>query len=151
MTLRMKRLLLWLIILDIALYQLLPLEVYGWGARYFIYSFIWISVFIIALALLPSKKSTGRTVYIVAGSLFYALLTCILAFVFFLFCRWSKHAVLYTSKTNSSLKIVCRTYDCYGTAEDCRKFKQRELLPNIYWLTDFSDKPVDSAVWKKNP
>ena len=141
----------YLLIIDIVLYLLLPLEVYGIESRYIVYPLIWVSIFVIGINLLPRKKSIGKLVLLIIGTLFYLLITCVFAFVFFLFCRWANHGELYKSKKHDSLRIICKTYDCYGTAEPCRLFKQRELFKRIYWITQFNENKVDTAVWEKIP
>lgn len=146
---RKYKLLFWAIIADILLYQLLPLHIFGIAARQFVYPFIWLSFLLAGMCMLPTKKSFERNFLVVAGSLIYGFLTLILAFVFYLFCGWGSHGTFYTNRKNPSLKLVCLTYECYGTADPCQLYKQHELLPRVYWVTEFKEQPIDTTVWKK--
>ena len=83
------------------------------------------------------------------GTVIYYLVTFLLAFSFFFFCRWGSHGAIYQNKGNAYVKIICKTYDCYGTSEGCRLFKQREILAHVYWVTMFDDTKVDTAIWEE--
>ena len=143
--------LLYLALTDVILYLFLPLEIYDVSSRYIVYTLIWISFFIFFLNLFPSQNSFGKTILPVIGTIIYVLITLLFAFVFFLFCGWHNYGAMYQNKKHDSVKIICKTYDCYGTAEGCRLFKQQQILPHVYWVTKFKDKEVDTNVWERIP
>ena len=74
-----------------------------------------------------------------------------LSYLFSLFCAWSDDLLLYKNKKNKSLLIVCRTYDCYGTDEDCHLYKVKKITKHIKWVTKFEEKKVDSTKWNHVP
>lgn len=140
-----------IILIDFALYLLLPLEFGKFQSRNIIYPLIWISIAFFAKQFIPQKKSTSKRVLVTLGLLGYIFLTCIMAFGFFIFCGLFNYGTLYKNKFEHSLKLVCKSYECYGTAGDCDLYKRRELLPNVFWVTKFTDSKVDSTLWVKIP
>ncbi len=138
----------YLAIINVVLYLLLPLEIYGFQSRYIVYPFIWISLSIVGFNFFPPVRSFVDRIFMAFGMVIYLIITSIFAFVFFAFCRWSDHGVRYSNKEQISLKLICRTYDCYGTTDDCRLYKQRRLLGDIYWITEFEESTADTAVWE---
>lgn len=142
---------LYLITVDILLYLLLPLEVYSFQSRYIIYPLIWISLSVIVLNFFPRGKSIEEIILLIIGAVIYLTITCLFAFVFFLFCGWLNYGAVYKNKKHDSLKIICKTYDCYGTADDYRLYKQQELFSHVFWVTKFNDDKVDTTVWERLP
>lgn len=131
---------------DILLFFLRPLEIYGFATRNFIYPFIAINFFVICAVLLYQERN-------IISLALVTLIFLVFSFVFVIFnfglCRWGKHGDIYKNKNNVSLKLICKTFDCYGTAEDCRLYKQRELFKDVYWITKFEYENVDSTIWQR--
>lgn len=113
-----------------------------------VYPLIWISIPFILKYFLP--ESSLKISHVLIASLVY---TAIISFYLFfsVFCAWSKDLLLYKNKKDKSTLIVCRTYDCYGTAEDCRLFNVKKLTSHIKWVTKFKEEIVDSTKWDKIP
>lgn len=140
-----------ILLIDFVLYLLLPLEFGKFQSRNIIYPLIWISIAIIIEESTSQKKSSSKRISAALGFLVYLFLSCIMAFWFFMFCGWFNYGTLYENKSEHSLKLVCKSYECYGTAGDCELYKRRELLPKIFWVTKFAEVTVDSTIWKKVP
>jgi hypothetical protein len=132
----------------ILLYFLHPLEYGNFKMKTVIYLFIWISIAVIVINVLPKRRSLMKTLGVSIGVLVYFFATCFFGFSF-LFCRWENHGIIYINKSDNSIKIICRTYDCYGTAEGCELFKARQLTKHIKWVTEFNDDPVDTTKWRR--
>jgi hypothetical protein len=139
------------LLIDFVLYLLLPLEFGKFQSRNIIYPLLWISIAIIAEQFIPQKKSTSIKIFVTLGVIGYLLISCIMAFGFFMFCGWFNYGAVYKNKAEHSLKLVCKSYECYGTAGDCDLYKRRELLPKIFWVTKFTEAKVDSTIWEKIP
>jgi hypothetical protein len=139
-----------IILVDIFLYLLLPLKFGNLESRYIICPLVWISVGIIGKEIIPKNKSILKTILVLLGIAGYILMTCLFIFFFFLFCTSVNYGTVYQNKNEHSLKLVCRSYECYGTSDDCDLYEERELLPNIYWVTKFTDK-IDPKVWTDTP
>jgi len=58
---------------------------------------------------------------------------------------------MYKNKEDKSILIVCRRFDCYGTAEDCRLFKIKKLTNHLKWVTKFEEAKVDITKWDDVP
>lgn len=136
---------LYILITDCFLYLMLPLEIYDHDSKQFVYPLIWLSFFItIAIATIKA-----RSYFLLAfATLIFIVSSCFFYFTFFLFCRWGNHGDVFVSKENDSVKLICKTYDCYGTDEDCRLYKKRILFEHVSWVTSYPDKNVDTTVWR---
>ncbi len=137
----------YILLLDIILYLILPLKIHDVESRDIVYPLIWLSFFILG-AIFSTQESNPISLTIL--TIGYFLITCVLAFLFFGFCRWSNYGELYKNKKHDSLSLICKTFDCYGTSEDCKIYKQRKLLENVYWITKFDEK-IDTTIWQKAP
>ncbi len=130
------------------LYLLTYIEYNNFKLSRIAYPLIWISIPITLRYILVKENVSIRTfiigiVVFIFISIFYLL--------FSVFCAWSNDSTLYISKSNESITLVCRTYDCYGTAEDCRLYQVTKLKSKFKWVTKFEEKIVDSKKWQKVP
>lgn len=132
------------LIFFILLFASLPMEYDDIKARTFIYPIMWIGAGYIVFKIFPKKSLTKSSLLIALGivGLFY-ILTQVTGF-----CAWGHHGTLYVNKKDKSIKIICRTYDCFGTAEGCRLFKERRLTQHIKWVTSLDENPVDTTKWQ---
>jgi hypothetical protein len=131
----------------LVLFISLPLEYDNIKAKTFIYPIMWIGVSYIVFRAFPENSQTRSISLIFLGiiGLFYTI-THIVGF-----CGWSKHGTLYINKRDKSIRIICRTYDCLGTAEGCRLFEVRRITDHIKWVTSFDEKPIDTSKWQDVP
>jgi hypothetical protein len=134
------------LIFSLVLFIFLPLEYDNIKAKTFIYPIMWISLGYIVFKAFPGKSYTQRILLMLLGiiGLFYTF-THVIGF-----CGWIKHGTLYVNKRDKSIRIICRTYDCLGTAEGCRLFEQRIITEHIKWVTNFDEKPIDTT-WQSVP
>jgi hypothetical protein len=130
------------------LYLLTNIEYDNFKLSGIVYPLIWISLPIILRYILVKEK-ISRGTYLI-GIVVFIFIT-IFHLLSSIFCAWSNHSALYKSKSNESITIVCRTYDCYGTAEDCRLYEVIKLTTHFKWVTKFNEKIVDSTKWEKVP
>ena len=110
----------------------------------FVYPLIWISFPFILKYL--SLNSSFRITHILIASVVYIVILCF-SFLFGVFCAWSSDGILYKNKKDKSILIVCRRYDCYGTAEDCRLYKVKKLTEHLKWVKKFQEEKVDKIKW----
>jgi hypothetical protein len=136
-----------ILLADSLLYFLLPLKVYQYESAYVIYPIWWLSVF----AIIIIGRWGGTFIEILVFVFIFLMVSFFFTFLNFFFCGWNDHGILYINKTNHSLRIRCKTFDCYGTSENCRFFKERILLKNIYWVTEFNKNKIDTTVWQEVP
>ena len=129
------------------LFLFLPLEYDNIKAKTFIYPIIWISMGYIVFKAFPKKSLTKSSLLMSLGviGLLY-IFTHVIGF-----CAWIKHGTLYINKRDKSIRIICRTYDCLGTAEDCQLFEERRISQHIKWVTSFDKKPIDTSKWQSVP
>jgi len=134
----------------IVLYFLTSLEFDGFKAKTVIYPVLWIVIGVLGFKYFKTLRGTdaairksllglGLAVYIL-GTLFLGL--------GFLLCAESDHGVIFTNKKDKSLSLVCRTYDCYLTADRCKIYQVRTLTEHIKWVTRFSENRVDTSEWQ---
>ena len=129
------------------LFLFLPLEYDNIKAKTFIYPIMWISLGYIVFKAFPGKSYTKRILLMLLGiiGLFYIFIHVIG------FCGWIQYGTLYVNKRDKSIRIICRTYGCFGTAEGCRFFEQRRITEHIKWVTSFDEKPIDTTKWQSVP
>jgi hypothetical protein len=129
------------------LFIFLPLEYDNIQAKTFIYPIMWIGMGYIVFKAFPGKSPTKSILLMLLGiiGLFYTFTHAIG------FCAWIKHGTYYINKRDKSIRIICRTYDCYGTAEGCRLFEVRRITEHIKWVTSFDEKPIDTIKWQSVP
>ena len=135
----------------IVLYFLTSLEFDGFKAKTIIYPILWISIGVLGYwyyDFLRGSNSAIRKSILGLGFAFYLLGTLFLG-LGFLFCAESDHGVIFTNKKDKSLSLVCRTYDCYLTADRCQIYQVRKLTEHIKWVTRFSENPVDTSEWQR--
>jgi hypothetical protein len=135
----------------ISAYFLLPLEYDNFKIKIVLHPLIWTSIVLLILKIFPGGKTLKRAVTAWIGSGVYLLLLFLNIFMETVFCNWGNIGSFYISKTEASVKLVCRTYNCYGTADDCQLFKVSQLTTHIKWVTKFTEKRVDSIQWKSIP
>lgn len=131
----------------LVLFILLPLEYDNTKAKTFIYPIMWISMGYIVFKAFPRKSHTKSILLMLLGviGLFYTF-THVIGF-----CTWTNHGTLYINKRDKSIRIICRTYDCLGTAEGCRLFEVRRITEHIKWVTSFNEKATDTTKWQNVP
>lgn len=131
----------------LVLLLLLPLEYDNLKAKAFIYPIIWVSAGYIVVRAFPRKSITKSSLLLSLGIIvFFQIFIQVIGF-----CAWAKHGTLYINKRDKSIRIICRTYDCLGTAEGCRLFEERRITQHIKWVTSFDEKPIDTTKWQDVP
>jgi hypothetical protein len=135
------------LIFFLVLFIFLPLEYDKIKAKTFIYPIMWTGMGYIVFKAFRRKSNIQITLLILLGiiGLFYTI-THIIGF-----CAWGSNGTLYINKKNKSNRIVCRTYDCLGTAEGCRLFEVRRITEHIKWVTNFDEQPIDTTKWQSVP
>ena len=127
------------------LFLLTKIEYDNFKLSGFVYPLLWISTpFIFRYILINGPIS--RVSFLLG--IFGYLLIIFLFSLFSSFCSWSRDVPLYKSRRDKSLIIVCRTYDCYGTTEDCRLYQVKMLTNHIKWVVKFEEIKVDSSKWQ---
>lgn len=123
----------------------LPLEYDNIRAKTFIYPLMWIGAVYIVFKAFPKKLLVARSLLLVFLGLvgFFVILPRVVGF-----CGWTHHGTLYVKKGDRSVRIICRTFDCFMTAEGCQRFKERRITEHIKWVTSFDEKTVDSTIWE---
>ncbi|OQP60610.1 hypothetical protein A3860_32875 [Niastella vici] len=135
------------LIFFLVLFIFLPLEYDNIKAKAIIYPVMWISMGYIVFKAFPGKSLTKSSLLIILGVI------C-LSYTFshvIGFCGWIKHGTLYKNKRDKSIRIICRTYECFGTAEGCQLFEERRITEHIKWVTSFDEKPIDTTKWQSVP
>jgi len=142
----------WLILFGLFAIGLIltPLEYDSIKFKTFIYPTIWIAMAFLGIKLYRQQNSAIASIFISIGGIIYLLMTCWFA-LGFLLCAWTRTLPLYSSRIDSSVTIVCRHYECYGTDSDCELFKEQRLSHHLKWVTKFNETPVDTTVWQKIP
>jgi len=132
------------------LFSLTYLEINGFKAKTVIYPILWISIGVLGYkyyTLLRGSDSAIRKSLLGLGLAFYLFGS--LAFGgSLILCKEIDHGVSFIHIENKSLSLVCRTYDCYGTVDDCQMYKVRNLTKHIKWVTKYNEKPVDTSKWQ---
>ena len=135
----------------IALLFLIRLEFGGFKAKTVIYPILWVGIGILGFKyskLLRGRESAIRKSLLGLGLAFYIFGTLFFGFRFFM-CAENNHGISFINKQDKSLSLECRTYDCYGTADDCQLYKVRNLTKHIKWVTKFIENPVDTSKWQR--
>jgi hypothetical protein len=127
---------------------LLPLEYDNFKLKTVIYPFVWTSIAVIILKVLPRHNSLLKVIFVIFGAIVYLLLTGLFVFGS-LICSWTDNGTFYISKSDKSVKLICRTYDCVGTVDNCKLYKEKYLTKHIKWITEFNDKPIDTTKWRE--
>jgi len=129
------------------LFFLSPLEYDNTKYKAFIYPFIYLTTAVILIVWYRRRNSTLENILIPFAGLIYLFASCNFL-VDHSFCRWTTHFDSYTSRTNKYLKLVCRSYECYGTDGNCQLYKEWSLTNHLKWVTKFNNENVDTTVWK---
>ena len=135
----------------LGLFLLTRLEIDGFKAKTIIYPILWIGIGILGFKyfnILKGSASAIRKSLLGLGLAVYIFSTLYFGIQFFM-CAESDHGVLFTHKNNKSLSLVCRTYDCYGTADGCQLYEVRNLTKHIKWITKFNENSVDTSKWQR--
>jgi hypothetical protein len=137
--------------LIVALLFLTKLEIGSFKTKTAIYPLVWILIGVLGLryynalrgsnsAIKKSLLGLGLTVYIL-GTLFLSM--------GFFMCGEYEAGSSYTHKTNKSLTLVCRTYECYGTTGQCQLYTIRRITPRIKWVTALTSDKIDTTIWRR--
>ena len=137
----------------LVLFFLTYLEIDDFKAKTIIYPILWIGIGLLGYKyynILRGSDSAIRKTILGLGFAFYVLASLSFGLGFFL-CGEGDHGVSYTHKKKKSLSLICRRYDCYGTADRCQLYKVRNLTKHIKWVTKYTkynEKPVDTSEWR---
>jgi len=133
------------------LFLLTNLEIDSFKAKTIIYPILWIGIGLLGygyFTILRGTESAIRKTILGLGFAFYVFASLFFGIGFFL-CAEGDHGVSYTHKKDKSLSLVCRTFDCFGTADGCQLYKVRNLTRHIKWVTRSKEIPVDTSEWQR--
>ena len=132
----------------LVLLLLLPLEYDNIKAKSFIYPLMWIGAVYIVFKAFPKKQYITRSLLLVFLGLFgfFVILPRVIGF-----CGWIHYGTLYVKKGDRSIRLVCRSYECYMTDGPCQLFKERRITKHFKWVTSFGEGPVDKTIWEEIP
>jgi hypothetical protein len=119
-------------------------------AKTFLYPLFWISIAYIFIKKFR-RKSTLRTFIFSVGGVIYFFIALNILTDLTGFCAWGHSNILYINKSNKSVKIDCRFYECFMTSGDCEMYKVNYITTHIKWVTKFNENPVDTTKWEKAP
>jgi len=137
----------------LVLFLLTNLEIDSFKAKSIIYPISWIGIGWLGYRyfnFLRGTDSAIRKTILGLGFAFYVLASLSFGLGYFL-CSEGDHGVSYTNKKDKTLSLVCRTFDCYGTADRCQLYKVRNLTKHIKWVTKYTkynEKPIDTSEWR---
>ena len=118
------------------------------------YPLLWIYLPMVIYTILPTKKSQLKRILITIFFISYISI-CIIPLLRIVMCGYGQSSYEYVSKTNPSIKLVGRTFGCYGTTEDLVLYKVYSISKYIkietHYLTftDHKNIIIDSSKWKK--
>jgi len=133
-----------------ALFVLTRVEIDDFKLKTIIYPISWVAIGIFGFKyynILRGSASAIRKSLFGLALGFYILGTLYFGLRIFM-CAEDDHGVSFTHKKDRSLSLVCRTYDCYGTADHCQLYKVRTLTKHIKWVIRFNEIPVDTNIWQ---
>jgi hypothetical protein len=134
----------------VLLFLLFHLEYDNIKANTFLYPLFWISVEYILIKKFI-HKSTLRTIVFSLGGVLYFFIALNFLVDLTGFCAWGHSNILYINKRDKSIKIDCRSYECFMTAGDCELFEVKNITTHLKLVTKFNDKPIDTTKWEKVP
>ncbi len=135
----------------LVLFLLTNLEIDSFKAKTIIYPILWIGIGLFGYGyynILRGTDSAIRKTILGLGFAFYLFASLSFGLQFF-FCGEGNKRTLLIHKTDKSLRLECRPYDCYGTADGCQLYKVRNLTKHIKWVTRFKEIPVDTSEWQR--
>ncbi len=135
----------------IALFFSTRLEFDGFKLKTVIYPILWVLIGALGFnyyKILRGTDAAIRKSLLGLGFAFYVLGTLALGLGFFI-CAEIDHGVSFIHKKDKSLSLVCRTFECYGTADHCQLYQVRKLTEHIKWVTRFNENPVDTSKWQR--
>jgi predicted membrane channel-forming protein YqfA (hemolysin III family) len=135
----------------IALFFSTRLEFDGFRVKTAVCPILWIGIGILGFRyfkILRGGASAIRKSLLALGFAFYIFGTLFYGSRFFM-CAEGNHGILFINKRDKSLSLECRTYDCYGTADDCQLYKVKNLTRHIKWVTKFNENQVDTSEWQR--
>lgn len=130
----------------LVLLLLLPLEYDNIRAKSFIYPLMWIGAVYLVFKAFPKKHYVTRNLLLIFLGLFgfFVILPRVIGF-----CGWTHHGTLYVKKGDKSIRLVCRSYECYMTDGPCQLFKERRITKHLKWVTSFGEESVDKTIWEE--
>jgi hypothetical protein len=137
------------VILIVTLFLLSKIEYDSFSLKSITYPLLWVTVGIIGFRYfknLPTRSAIRKTILSI-GFAIYVLASLYFTMQLFL-CAESTYGTRYINTKSNSLTLECRTYDCYGTADQCQLYKLRRLTNHIKWVTIFDDKIPDKNEWR---
>jgi len=129
------------------LFFLSPLEYDNTKSKILIYPFFYVITALVLIAWYRRRNSTLENIIIPFAGIIYLFISCNFL-VDHSFCGWTTNFDSYTSKTNKSLKLVCRSYECYGTDGNCQLYKEWSLTKHLKWVTKLDNESIDTTIWK---
>jgi len=138
---------LFIFLLVVFLLYLSPLEYDNPKFQIYVYLFLYGATAIVLIKWYRRQRSTIENILIPVAGIIYLFASCN-HLLDNSFCRWMTYFDSYTSKSNNSVKLVCRSYECYGTDGDCKLYKQYSITTHLKWVTKFNEKAIDTTLWK---
>jgi hypothetical protein len=124
-----------------------PLEYDNAKYKIYIYSFFYVITAVVLIKWYWRRNSTIENILIPLAGIICLFASCNLL-LDNSFCRWITYFDSYRKKTHKSVKLVCRSYECYGTDGNCELYKEWPITNHLKWVTKFNDKTVDTTIWE---
>ena len=125
-----------------------PLEYDNFKASTVSQPVIWTIVAISLIKVLSTKGSMLNIIIVGLGSLIYLILM-ISHVLGLMACAWTHNSPLYVSKSDKSVRICCRTYECATTeTSECKLYKEWVITEHIKWVTKVKIKSIDTSAWR---
>jgi len=140
----------WMVKLFVLLFLLFHLEYDTIKAKTFLSPLFWISVAFFLIKKLK-KKSTLRSIVFLVGGIVYFFIALNFLLDLTGFCAWGHSNILYINKSDRSIKLDCRSYECFMTSGDCELYEVKNITNHLKLVTKFNEKQVDTAKWDKIP